>query len=268
VTQPAAIRPTGQEPPPDSRFEVEPSSRWVRVELGGAIIADSKRVLLLREHGQLPVYCFPMADVRMELLTPAATRAPALHGEASFWSVRVGQRVVTDAAWAYLEPGTALRQIAGHVAFAWDLMDHWYEEAEEVFAHPRDPYARVDALASIRQVRVVVDGITVADSNRSYLLFETGAPTRYYVPPADVRMELLTPTEAHTRCPYKGLASYWSVQTGERIHENLAWSYADPIPECPKIRGLIAFFNEKVDLFVDGELQERPATKWRTRRIV
>jgi uncharacterized protein (DUF427 family) len=102
----------------------------------------------------------------------------------------------------------------------------------------------------------------VAESRRPWLLFETGLPTRYYLPPADVRMDLLRPSERVTACPYKGEASYYSVEAGGEVVPDVAWTYRFPIPEQPKIAGLIAFFDERVDVWVDGERQERPVTAW------
>ena len=141
-------------------------------------------------------------------------------------------------------------------------MDAWFEEDEEVFTHPRDPYTRVDILSSTRHVRVEVDGVTIAESASPSLLFETGLPPRYYLPKTHVRLDLLTPTETVTHCPYKGQAGYWSVRAGDTVHENLAWSYRAPLPESQKVAGLIAFYNEKVELYRDGVLQERPSTKF------
>jgi uncharacterized protein (DUF427 family) len=141
-------------------------------------------------------------------------------------------------------------------------MDGWYEEEEEIFVHPRDPYKRIDAVPSSRHVRIVINGETVADTRRPVLLFETGLPTRYYIPSEDIRMELFEPAVGTTSCPYKGVASYWSAKIGDKVFRNIVWSYLDPIPECPKIRGLLSFFNEKVDIYVDGELQPRPKTPW------
>ncbi len=139
-------------------------------------------------------------------------------------------------------------------------MDAWFEEDEEVFTHPRDPYTRVDILPSSRHVRVEVDGVTVAETSKPTLLFETGLPVRYYLPKTHVRMDLLTPTERRTHCPYKGEAEYWSVRVGEAVHRDLAWSYRAPLPESQRIAGLISFYNERVDLHVDGVAQERPQT--------
>jgi uncharacterized protein (DUF427 family) len=245
------------------RVHVEPTPRRVRVTFNGQTVADSKRALLLRETGHLPVYYFPPEDVRGEFLEPTElhTRCP-YKGEASYWSVRVGDRVAENAMWGYLDPLPGREDIGGYRAFYWQRMDGWYEEDDEVFAHPRDPYHRVDVLHSSRHIRVEIGGQTVAHSTRPRLLFETGLPTRYYLPVEDVRMDLLEPTETSSICPYKGTASYWRLR-GDRTGRDVAWSYLDPIPECPKIRGLIAFFNERVDaLDVDGERLEKPKTPW------
>jgi len=142
-------------------------------------------------------------------------------------------------------------------------MDSWHEEEEEIFVHPRDPYKRVDALQSSRHVMVTVSGETVAETRRPRLLFETGHPTRYYLPLDDVRRDLLLRSETISRCPYKGIASYWSVQLGEAVFQDLAWSYLDPIPECPKIKGLVCFFQEReASIRVDGEELPKLETKW------
>jgi uncharacterized protein (DUF427 family) len=141
-------------------------------------------------------------------------------------------------------------------------MDHWFEEDEEVFVHARDPNTRIDILHSSRRVRIEVDGVTVADSTNASFLFETGLPTRYYFPKTDVRMDLMSPTDQVTACPYKGTARYWSVSVDGETHENLLWGYDSPFPESQKIAGLVAFYNEKVDIYVDEVLQERPKTKF------
>ena len=245
------------------RVHVESTPRHVRVTFNGETIADSKRALLLRETGHLPVYYFPPEDVRHDLLEPTEqhTRCP-FKGEASYWSVKVGEIVADNAMWGYLDPLPGREDIRGYRAFYWNRMDAWYEEDEQVYMHPRDPYHRVDVLQSGRHVRVNSGGRTVAESVQPRLLFETGLPTRYYLPVEDVQMDLLEPTDTSSVCPYKGTASYWRLK-GDSGGRDVAWSYLDPIAECPKIRGLIAFFNERVDeLYVDGELQEKPKTPW------
>jgi uncharacterized protein (DUF427 family) len=250
---------------PDSDHPVwtEPYSRRVRAFLDGVAVADSIRARLLLEAGHLPVYYFPPEDVRTGLLEPTdkATHCPH-KGEASYWSVTVGDRVARNAVWSYQDPLPQRTDIKGYLALYWNRMDAWFEEDDEVFAHPRDPYHRVDVLSSSRHVRVAVAGETLAETRRPWLLFETGLPTRYYLPKADVRMDLLVPTDRATQCPYKGRARYWSARVGDRVEEDLAWSYPFPIPECPKIQNLIAFYNERADIWVDGELQPRPETPW------
>lgn len=243
----------------DHPIEVEPSPRWVRVKFGGEFVADSRHALLLIEYGRgrLPAYYFPREDVRMDLLEPATHNHEIL-----YWTVRAGDQVAENAAWSYLDPAPERADLKGYVTFKWHKMDAWYEEEEEVFVHARDPYKRVDVMPSSRHMRVVINGETVADTHRPRLLFETRLPARYYIPREDVRMDLLTPTTTTSRCPYKGLASYWSVKAGDTVVEDVVWSYPDPIPECPKIKELLCFFNEKVDIYIDGELQPRPQTPW------
>ena len=245
------------------RVHVEASPRRVRVKFNGEFIADSKRAVLLRETGHLPVYYFPPEDVRQDLLEPTDlhTRCP-YKGEASYWTLRVGDAVAENVMWAYLDPLEERADIRGYRALYWGKMDAWYEEDEQIFAHPRDPYHRVDVVDSSRHITVEIGGQTVAESRRPRLLFETGLPTRYYLPVEDVRMDLLEATETTSVCPYKGQASYWRL-AGDPAGRDVAWSYQNPIAECPRIKGLIAFFNERVDaLQVDDELQPAPRTAW------
>lgn len=242
---------------------VEPTERRIRSFFGGMAIADSTRVLLLFEEKHLPVYYFPREDVRTELLEPTDRRTHSpTKGDASYWTVKVGDRTAENAAWSYLDPVPEAADIKEYVAFYWNKLDAWFEEDDEVFLHPRDPYHRVDVLNSSRHVRVEVGGQTVAETTRPRLLFETGLPTRYYIPKLDVRTDLLQPTETRTRCPYKGEASYWNVTAGDEVFKDLVWSYPEPIPECPKIENLLCFFNEGADIYVDGELQPKPKTPW------
>ena len=235
----------------------------VRAFFADTAIANSSRALLLLERKHLPVYYFPMDDVRMDLLkeTDSHTHCPR-KGNASYWTIEVGDWRSENAAWSYLDPIPQAAEIKGYVAFYWNELDSWFEEDDEVFVHPRDPYTRVDVLNSSRHVRVEVEDETIAETHRPRLLFETGLPTRYYIPKDDIRMDLMKPTATKTRCPYKGEASYWSVEAGGKVLEDLAWSYPQPIPECPKIENLVSFFNEKVDIYVDGELKSRPKTHW------
>ena len=250
--------------PAEHWIVAEPSPRWIRVFLGGEAVADSKSVMMLRENRVLPVYYFPRRDVRMDLFTASGQRSHDEHkGDAALWTISAGGKVAEDAAWSYEAPIADWPEIGDHVAFQWAKMDGWMEEEEEVFVHPRDPYKRVDVMPSSRHIRVIVGGETIAESRRPSLLFETGLPVRYYLPPEDVRLDLLAATDTSTRCPYKGLASYWTVRAGDRAGTDFVWSYQSPIPECPKIKGLMCFFNERVDaIYLDGELLPKPQTRW------
>jgi uncharacterized protein (DUF427 family) len=249
--------------PRDHVLYLEESPKRVRGMFGGEVVADSRHTKLLHEAGLLPVYYFPMEDVRTDLLEESdhTTHCP-FKGDASYWSVKAGDRVAENAVWGYPEPIDSCPPISGHVAFYWNKMDAWYEEEEQVFVHPKDPYHRVDVLDSSRHVRVTLNGEVVAETDRPVVLFETGLPPRYYIPPEDVRGEALVESEKTTQCQYKGVASYYSVEAGGGREDDLVWYYPEPLPEVSKIGGRLCFFNEKVDLQVDGEAQERPRTQW------
>ncbi|MFT8317938.1 MAG: DUF427 domain-containing protein [Sporolactobacillus sp.] len=236
-------------------LDVEPTHRWVRVTVGGETIADSKHALIVRETGRLPAYYFPWGSVRFALLAESGQRfVSAQKGTVTHWDIRVRDRVIKEAAWSYLNLGPGSETLERYIAFGWDKVDHWYEEEEELFKHPRDPHHRVDAIQSSRRVQVILNDQVVADSIRPVTVFETGLTPRYYLPVDDIRTEFLRPTETKTRCPYKGVASYWTAEVGEEKYEDVVWSYPQPLPEIPKIKGLLSFYNEKVDaLLVDGE---------------
>jgi uncharacterized protein (DUF427 family) len=237
---------------------VEPGRKRVRTYLTGRLVADTRHPVMVWEIPYYPAYYFPLADVTAELVATGKSEHSPSRGDAVLYDVRVDGTVAAGAAKRYPDsPLTAIRDL---VRFDWDAMDEWLEEDEPVYTHPRDPYHRVDILASSRHVRVAVDGVTVAESGRPVILFETGLPPRYYLPLSDIRSDLLTPTPTQTHCPYKGTATYWSVDTGPGAHPDLAWTYRAPLPESQKIAGLVCFYDEKVDVYLDGELQERPRT--------
>jgi uncharacterized protein (DUF427 family) len=265
---PFADEPAGRfnleiEPPTGSVLFFDPVPQRIRALFAGETVVDSKRAKLLHETGHLPVYYFPLEDVRTDLLERTDTHTHCPHkGEASYWSLAVGARSAPDAVWAYEEPIEPASFLRGHVAVYWHVPDEWFAEDEQLFGHPRDPYSRIDVYRTSRRVRVAVGGEVVAESVRTRALFETGLPTRYYFPPEDVRLDLLDPSPKRTRCAYKGSASYWHVRAGGELHDDLAWTYPDPQHDAAPVRDLIAFFNERVDLDVDGEAQDRPRTQW------
>jgi uncharacterized protein (DUF427 family) len=239
----------------------EPIERRVRARLGDGDVVDSTRAILIWEPRRVvPTYAVPAEDIRAELsAAPAGDgQAPGvLHPGIPFGVHTVaGEPVSIDG-----HEGAGFRladeHLAGYVELDFRAFDEWYEEDERVIGHPRDPFHRIDVLRSSRQVRIEVDGDVVAETTRARMLFETSLTTRFYLPREDVRLEL-HPSDRRTYCPYKGEASYWSVDAGGRRRQDLGWSYEQPLPDMPAIAGLIAFWNERVDVFVDGELRPRP----------
>ena len=242
------------------RIRVLPGSKRVRAYLGGELVADTTRPLLVWEVPYYPGY-FPLADVRTELLEPdgGVAHSPS-RGDGRTFTVTAGRKEAPRAALRHVDsPIAELRDV---IRLDWGAMDAWFEDDEQVCTHPRDPYTRVDILPSSRHVRVEVAGVTIAESTSPRLLFETGLPVRYYLPKTHFRMDLLAATDRVSHCPYKGQAEWWSVRAGGRVHEALAWSYRTPLPESQRVAGLIAFYDEKVDVYVDGVRQQRPSTKF------
>jgi uncharacterized protein (DUF427 family) len=264
--------PFGTQPGGEFNFELpkrrgliyfESSPRRIRGLFAGETIVDSTNAKLLHEYGHLPLYYFPESEVRMDLLDPTdhRTRCP-YKGDASYWSVRVGERVSENAAWSYPEPIDGAPPISGHVAFYWRAMDDWLEEDEPMIGHARDPYTRVDVLDSSRHVRIELAGEAVAETRRPRVIFETGLPPRWYFPPDDVRADALEPSDTNTICAYKGVASYRSVRAGGDVEEDIVWLYEDPHRDVARVKDYLCFFDERCDVYVDGELQERPQTQW------
>jgi uncharacterized protein (DUF427 family) len=233
-------------------LRVEPSGRWVRGLVDGTPIVDSKRVVTVYGLRRTVIYFFPAQDVRTDLLRPAQQA----DGEQR-WSLELNGRTIQDVAWSFTDTEGERSQLRDYLAFEWKKLDAWYEEDDEVFVYPRDPYHRVDVLNSSRHVKVVIGGEVVAETRQPRLLFETGLRTRYYIPKVDIRMDLLEPTGTQTQCPYKGNAVYWSAKVRDQVYPDIVWSYPFPLTECSKIQNLLSFYNEKVDIYVDGELEPK-----------
>jgi uncharacterized protein (DUF427 family) len=248
----------GEALPGGLRFE--PTPKWVRGQLAGVTVVDSRRALLVWEPDRVvPTYCVPKDDVEPGLLRPAADGGGGEHTApvAGAWSVQGGGRPASGAAWSYADA-----DLDGYIAFEFAALDRWLEEEEETIGHPRDPFKRIDVCRSSRHVVVEVEGRVVGESRRPRLLFETHLPVRYYLPREDVRMDLLRASEKRTICAYKGEASYFSVRLDGRAWEDVAWTYEQPLAAHRAIEGLIAFLNERLDITVDGERQGRPRTQW------
>jgi uncharacterized protein (DUF427 family) len=238
---------------------VEPVPRRIRATLGGAVILDTTRALYVWEWPGYPQYYIPIADVDADRLVDEQHPQRLKRGMTQRYGLRVGDverpkavRVYTDA---------TLAGLTGTARFEWNALDSWFEEDEEVFVHPRNPYARVDAIRSTRTITVGLDGVELARSSSPVMVFETGLPTRYYFNRTEVHFEFLVHSDTVTSCPYKGQTSaYWSVRLGEREVTDLAWAYDFPTRQLLPIAGLVAFYNEKVDISVDGQALARPTT--------
>jgi uncharacterized protein (DUF427 family) len=258
----------------------EPTEKRIRVMLAGRPVVDSKRALLVWEPRRVvPSYAVPVGDVRADLdpvgpdprvrgkLFALGGELPAVYGpETSFrmhtcagqeLTVRSANDVRVAAAFRPDDP-----DLADHVVLDFGAFDDWLEEDEPIVAHARDPFKRIDVRRSSRHVRIEHEGKVLAESTRPQLLFETHLPLRFYLPRDDVRMDVLRPSRKVTYCAYKGRASYWSADVGDRVLRNIAWSYEDPLSDAIQVRGMVAFFDERIDVIVDGELRERPRTGW------
>jgi uncharacterized protein (DUF427 family) len=243
----------------------ERSDKWVRAFVGETTVVDSRAPLLYYEETfPVPGYAFAKADVRTDLLRPAQGEPPREpffflpKGPVSQWfDLEVGGRLIPHVAWTRDDP-----DMQDLVVFSWQpgLIDRWLEEEEEVGGHPRDPHKRVEALVSTRHITVALDGVVLADSAAPVLLFETDLPTRYYLPREDVHFEALSPSTNRSQCPYKGDADHYWDAAGPAEAKNVAWSYTTPFPAVEKIAGRISFYNELVDITVDGVIQKRPVS--------
>jgi uncharacterized protein (DUF427 family) len=201
-------------PVPPGAVYVEPFPRRVRALLGGATVVDTERALLVHRSGLPPSFAFPHADVG-----PVTAEA---------------------------EP-----EAPGHLSVAWDAVDAWYEEDEEVFGHPRNPYHRVDCVRTSRTLRVTVGDTVLVDASDTVGVYETALAPRLYVHRSAVRMDLLRRSDTTTYCPYKGTASWWSAVVGDVVVADVAWSYEDPLPESLPIGGLLGFDADRADVVAD-----------------
>ncbi|HEV7628181.1 MAG TPA: DUF427 domain-containing protein, partial [Streptomyces sp.] len=240
---------------PAHRLLWQPFPRRVRALLGSRTVLDSTSVKLLHESNLLPQVYVPRSDVDQELLEESdhTTHCP-FKGDASYWSVRAGERLAENAVWSYPEPLEGADWLKGHVALYWSAADAWFDEDEEVTGHIRDPYHRVDVRPTSRHVRVRAAGEDVAESRRALLLSETGLPNRFYLPLSDIRVELLEPSGTHTHCPYKGRASYRTLRAGGTAIADAGWSYEQPLDEARRVAGYLCFLAEGVETVVDGTL--------------
>ena len=262
-------------------LRVHPVDKWVRARVGDTLVVSTGHPMLVWEPRRVVAsYAVPRDDVAGDLVPVDRTdgsgaehpvpldrsgqrvldpRTPfSVHScPGTPLTIRAGDDQLVGAAFAPDDP-----DLEGYVVLDWKAFTQWYEESEPVMGHPHDPYDRIDCLRSSRHVTLRADGQVLADSDRATLLFETPLPVRYYFPREDVATELLEESERHTVCAYKGQAAYWSARVGERVLPDIAWTYEDPLHDALPVRGLVAFFTERLDLTVDGVDLPRPVTPW------
>lgn len=245
--------------PRDQPIRSEPTPKRVRALAGGRIVADSERARIVWFGPVARTYAFPPEDLAGKPGDPAGHVEDPIAGRVPAGPLEHEGGTIPN---AVMVPDTA-PGLEGHVILAWEAMDAWFEEEDEVFVHPHDPRHRLDIRASARAVRVEVDGVVLAEADQALILFETGLPPRYYVPPTSLRWEALERSETETGCAYKGFAQYVHARVGGARHEDVGWRYPTTFPGADRIAGQYAFFQERVDMFVDGARLERPATPWR-----
>ena len=267
------------------RLRYEPTEKRIRGTLGDRTVIDSERAVIVWEPKRVvPTYAVPVEDIDGDIsaTSPAASGEPAPDGVPAIDAPQLAGRPVYDPSIPFSvhttdgEPlvirvpgadgeAAGFRPVddalAGYVILDFGSFDAWFEEDERNVAHPRDPFHRIDIVHGSRHVRIERDGQVLAESATPYLLFEPPLPVRYYLSPEDVATDLLRPSTTTTFCAYKGQASYWSLED----EEDVAWSYPEPLREAAEVTGRIAFFNERVDIVVDGTPLERPITPWSRR---
>ena len=235
------------------RVKTEPSAKRLRAFVGGEVVLDTTHPLLVWEIPYYPAYYVPAADLVAEVEPTGKTEHSPSRGDGEVLTLRIGDRELIGAATRF--PDSPIDALRDHVRVDWDAVDAWFEEDEEVFTHPRSPYSRIDILPTSREVVVRHGDVEIARTTRAHALFETGLPTRWYVPRVDVRMDLLRPSDTVTHCPYKGTTVHFHAEVdGERI-DDVAWSYPTPLPESERIAGLVSFYDDRVTVEVDGEAQ-------------
>ncbi|KIK66694.1 hypothetical protein GYMLUDRAFT_37839 [Collybiopsis luxurians FD-317 M1] len=244
------------EPPSFIKTHVENCLKRVRALFGGALIIDTRKAKLVWEHKYYPQYYFPISELPKKYIDEGSKQVTS-EGLTKY-DIVVGDRRAKEALTVF---GESDGDLAGLFKIVFDSMDMWYEEDEQVFVHPKDPYKRVDVLQSSRHVRVEVHGVEVANTNKPRFLYETGLPVRTYIPQTDCRVDFLVPSDTTSACPYKGVANYYHVQTApDKKAEDAVWWYRNANLECATINGFLAFYDERVDVWIDGEKQMRPRT--------
>jgi len=260
----------------------QPTEKRVRARIEGTTVVDSTRAVLVWEPRRVvPSYAVPIEDVQADVRRsaeqtggaspdigyrmPDLAQVPVLTPEIPF-QVHSTEGQAMDVRTATVDRRAVVFELSdpdlsGYLNLDFDGCDEWLEADEPIVSHPRDSFSRIDMRRSSRHVQIEADGTVLADSHRPLIVFETGLPVRYYLPREDVRTTL-HPTPTRTTCAYKGEATYWSAEVGDRVIEDLAWSYPAPLRDAADLVDLVCFFDEKTDLIINGMKRERPVTPW------
>ncbi|KAF4967062.1 hypothetical protein FSARC_5353 [Fusarium sarcochroum] len=242
------------------------TARRVRAIHNHITIVDTTQAVYIWEHDNYPTIYVPRADLQNSKLVDKQNISVELKERAAVAELVVpshnGLEEVKVERVLRFSQDVTLGPLSDTVRIEFRSIDQWLEEDEPIFVHAKDPFKRVDILHSQRPIEIKVEGKTVAKAVSSMHLFETGLPTRYYLPLTSVDQAVLRKSNLRTKCPYKGDAEYYNVVIDGQEFENLVWYYNRPTHESSAITGLVCFYNEKVDVILDGELQVRPKTKF------
>ncbi|KAI0783589.1 hypothetical protein C8Q75DRAFT_725475 [Abortiporus biennis] len=232
-------------------LHIESSPKRIRVLFAGHFVADTKQAKLVWLKPSYPYYFFEEGVIDKKYLIEA------FHSEKhQVYDLVVATTHAKGVVTQYLEG-----ELKGLFNIEFGAPDAWFEEDEQIYVHPKDPYKRVDVLQSSRHIRIELDGVELANTKRPRLLFETSLPVRSYIPKTDCHLELFESSKLTTQCPYKGVANYYSIKLPNgRVAEDIVWYYRTPLLECAEVKGCVAFYDEKVDVYVDGVLQRRPGS--------
>ena len=231
---------------------LEKSAKWIRGTIFNETIISSKNTFILLENGHLPTYYFPKNCVRMNLLSKndKSTFCP-FKGTATYWDYKYENNNIIDFAWSYEEPIDGQKDISGLLAFYWNKLDNWYEEAEEIFSHPRDPYVRLDVIKSSRNIKILLDDKVILSTNRSFILFETNKNPKYFFSINEIEAELVF-SETIFRCPYKGISNYLSIKKNNKTFKDVIMQYTEPRPEVSALKNLACFEeNNSLSIIID-----------------
>ncbi|KAF2817834.1 DUF427-domain-containing protein [Mytilinidion resinicola] len=236
----------------DGPYKHESTPRRVRGLFNGAYAFDTIRAHYVWEIPNYPQFYIPIEDFTSDAkLEIAKEPVPKTDGGASLAVLTVGDKSTVKVISFKKGP------LAGLVKTIFGAIDQWFEEETPIYIHPKDPYKRISILPSTRRVRVALDGVTLAETSASIFLLETSLRPRYYIPPTSVNWHLLSKSDTESGCPYKGTANYYNAEVNGKVYRDIVWWYQHPTMESAPIAGYLCFYNERVDVHIDGIKEDR-----------